>query len=180
MSYRGYPVTLAAVAHRMLASLAPALCSVVVASCSAAASDASSRGTTVPTEWHNGTCSRDCFFKLMPISGTSTRSVQKTQLAIQYGCQHLTQLKNEISEALDSGDPADRLTSTASGRAWKAVSEMGLTAGLSGTYQQFVVDEAVLNGGYAAAISGGPTTLLKGALLKLSTDCQKVSQTARK
>jgi hypothetical protein len=106
--------------------------------------------------------------------------VEKAQLAIEGGCQHLAQLKKEVSEALDSGDPAARRKSTTSGTAGKAVSEMGLAAGLSGRYQQFVVDETVLNGGYAAAISGGPTTSLTGALPILSTDCQKVSQTARK
>jgi hypothetical protein len=65
------------------------------------------------------------------------------------------------------------------GAAWKAVSGIGLAAGLSAKYQQFVVDEAVLDNGYAAAISGGPPTSLKGALSKLSTDCHKEGQTAR-
>jgi hypothetical protein len=175
VSYCRYPVTLATVAHPRLAALALVLCPVVIASCSAAADDASTGGTTTPTGWHNGTCSRDCSFKLTPISGTSTPSGEKAQLAIEGGCLHLAQLKKEVSEALDSGEPAARLESTTSGAAWKAVSEMGPAAGLSGTYQQFIVDEAVLNGGYAAAISGGPTTSLKGALSKLSTDCQKVS-----
>jgi hypothetical protein len=42
------------------------------------------------------------------------------------------------------------------------------------------VDEAVLDNSYAVAIRGGPTTSLKGALSKLSTDCQNEGQTARK
>jgi hypothetical protein len=91
----------------------------------------------------------------------------------------LAQLKREVSEALASGDAAARLKSTTSGAAWKAVSGMGLAAGLSGKYEQFVIDEAVLDNGYTAAVSGGHPTSLKGALSRLSTDCQKVRQTAR-
>jgi hypothetical protein len=88
-------------------------------------------------------------------------------------------LKHQVSEALDSSDAAARLNSISSGAAWKAVSGIGLAAGLSAKYQQFVVDEAVLDNGYAAAISGGPPTSLKGALSKLSTDCHKEGQTVR-
>ena len=74
---------------------------------------------------------------------------------------------------MDSSDAAARLKSITSGAAWKAVNGIGLAAGLSGKYKQFVLDEAVLDTDYAAAISGGPPTSLKGALSKLSTDCRK-------
>ena len=89
------------------------------------------------------------------------------------GCQHLAQLMHEVSEALGSGNAAARLKSIASGGAWKAVSGIELAAGLSGKYRQLVVDGAVLNTAYAAAIRGGPLSPLKDALSKLSTDCKK-------
>jgi hypothetical protein len=112
-------------------------------------------------------------------AATTTAPIGNTQSAIRAGCQHLAQLKHQVSEALDSSDAAARLNSISSGAAWKAVSGIGLAAGLSAKYQQFVVDEAVLDNGYAAAISGGPPTSLKGALSKLSTDCHKEGQTVR-
>jgi hypothetical protein len=179
MSDGGYPVTLATVAHRRFAALALMLCSVVVASCSTAPKDASSRGTTVPTGWHNRTCSRHCPFKLTPLSGTSTPSVEKAQSAIQHGCQHLAQVEHEVLGALEGTDTVAQLESITSGTAWKAVRGIGLAAGLPGRYHQFVVDEAVLDAGYAAAISGGPTTALQSGLLKLSADCQKEHRTGR-
>jgi hypothetical protein len=46
---------------------------------------------------------------------------------------------------LNSSDTAARLESITSGAAWKASSGIELTAGLSGKYRQFVVDEAVDN-----------------------------------
>jgi len=60
--------------------------------------------------------------------------------------------------------------------AWKAVSGIGLAAGLPGKYHRFALDEAVLDGGYAARISGGPTMGLQTGLLKLSAQCQKERQ----
>jgi hypothetical protein len=164
------------VAHRRTVALALVLCSVIVASCSPTPKDASSRGTTTPSGWHNGTCSRDCLFKSTPIFGTSTPSAEKAQLAIQNGCQKLPQVKREVLDALDSTDTVAQLKSMIAGAAWKAVSGVGLVAGLSGKYHQFAVDEAVLHGGYAAAISGGPTQALSSALMTFSADCQKEQQ----
>jgi hypothetical protein len=156
------------VARRRLAALAIVLSSVIVGGCSSMPSGAAPRGTTLPTGWHNGTCSRDCPFEVGPSSSTPT-----PQSAVRTGCQHLQQLKHEVSEALDSSDAAARLKSITSGAAWKAVSVIELAAGLSGKYRQLVVDGAVLNTAYAAAIRGGPLSPLKDALSKLSTDCQK-------
>ena len=113
----------------------------------------------------------------MPATTATTPGVN-AQSAIRTGCQHLAQVKHEVSEALDSSDTMAQLKSITSGAAWKAVSGIGLAAGLSGKYHQFVVDEAVLNGGFAAAISGGPTRSLQTGLLKLSADCQKEGQAA--
>lgn len=110
---------------------------------------------------------------------TTTAPVGNAQSAIRAGCQHLAQLKHQVSGAFDSSDAAARLKSVTSGAAWKAVSEMGLGAGLSGKYKQVVVDGAVLDNAFAAAISGGPTASLKGGLSKLSTDCHKEEETAR-
>jgi hypothetical protein len=71
-----------------------------------------------------------------------------------------------------------QLKSMTSGAAWKAVSGIGLAAGTTRKYHQFVVDGAVLDNGYAAAISGGPTEALSSGLLALSADCQKEGQAA--
>ena len=95
----------------------------------------------------------------------------------------MAQLTHEVLEALDSSDAPARLKSVSTGAARKAVSEMGLAgalAGISGKYGQLVQDEAVLDNGYAAAISGGPTTTLRDALSNLSADCRREGQTTRK
>ena len=109
---------------------------------------------------------------------TTTAPASNAQSTIRTGCQRLAELKHEVSEALDSSDAATRLKSITSGVAWKAVSGIGLAAAQSGKYGQFVLDEALLDSGYAAAISGGPPTSLKSALSKLSTDCQENTPTA--
>jgi hypothetical protein len=92
----------------------------------------------------------------------------------------LSQLTHEVSEALDSSDTAARLKSVGAGSAWRAVSWIGLAGtlvGLSDRYGQLVQDMAALNNGYAAAVSGGPTTSLRDALSNLSADCRREGHT---
>ena len=131
--------------------------SVIVAGCSTTSSGEASRSTTVPTGWP-----------------------ANAQSAIRVGCQHLGQLTDEVSEALDSSDASARLKVVNTGAAWKAVSGIGLAGtlvGLSSKYGHLVQDEAALDNGYAAAISGGPTTSLRDALSNLSADCGREGQT---
>jgi hypothetical protein len=109
---------------------------------------------------------------------TTTAPVENAQSAIRAGCQHLPQVKQEALQALDSTHTVAQLKSMTSRAAWKAVSGIGLAAGISGKYHRFVVDGAELNNGYAAAISGGPTEALSSGLLTLSADCQREGQAA--
>lgn len=107
---------------------------------------------------------------------TTTTPVGNTQTIIRSGCDHVAQLERQVVEALDSSDPAARLKSVSTGRAWKAVSGIGLAGelvGVSGIYGQLVQDLAALNNGYAAAISGGPTMSLRDALSNVSADCRR-------